>query len=372
MKVALVIFGALDARSGGFRYDLELVGALRRVDHAVEIVSQRWSSRYREQAATARAAGWIEETGAVDPDIVLIDELNHAATGAGLGALRRRLRDGVPIVAVVHHLRSDERFGRVRARLEERRFLRGCDAWLCNGNTTLRRVVQTAGTQRRNAVVPPGREEENRGGSPDAERRHPPEVSLLGGDGAPLRVLAVGSIEPRKNFHTLVRAIASVPTAHLAIVGSREVDRAYTRRLERQIARLGVGERVRLNGWLDTADLGLLYAKSDVFALTSYYEGFGIVYLEAMAHGLPVIATRRGGARDLVRDRVDGYLVDPRAPGAIAARVLELAGDAELRRELGAAAQKRALALPTWDRAMRNAVRFLVAVAERTTEEGVR
>lgn len=360
MTVVLVIFGALDRRSGGFRYDSELADALRRRGHRVRVVSQRWSPRYTEQLAQGRDRAWVDEVTSASPDLVLVDELNHASTAAGLPELRRRLGPSVPITAIVHHLRSDERPGRVRGRREERRFLRRCDAWLCNGITTLTRVTAVSRTIRSSAVVMPGRDDPRI--IPSAIRDSPSREGIESSESG-LRVLAVGTPEPRKNLDALIRAIAAVPAASLTVVGSLEVDPAYVRRLKRVIARLRVAHRVTLRGRVTDGELARCYRDHQVFALPSRYEGFGIVYLEAMERGLPVIATSRGGARDLVRHGVDGFLVDPRSSGAIAAAILALATDPNLRRRLGESARNRAVSLPTWSRAMDGAVCFLEAIA---------
>jgi len=349
VTIAFLVFGRLDRRSGGFRYDSELAEALRTRGHQVRVVSQRWSPRYREQLAQARDPGWIDHLRSVSPDLIVIDELNHASTAAGLSKLRRRIGSSVPIAAVVHHLKSDERSGRLRVRATERRFLRGCDAWLCNGNTTLHRVRRVSGTLRSSAVSMPGRD-------------GPLTVDREESDKSGLRVLTVGSLEPRKNVDTLIRAIASVPSASLSVVGSLDVDPAYVRRIQRQITRLGVSRRISLLGRVTDKDLDRLYREHHLFALPSRYEGFGIVYLEAMEQGLPVIATSRGGARDLVRHGVDGFLVDPGSPGAIAASILTCAGDPDMRRRLGDAARERARSFPSWPQAMRGAAMFLEAL----------
>lgn len=361
MNIALVIFGALDDRSGGFRYDRELVEALRRRGHEVSIVSQRRPSRYGEQLTQARESDWIDGVLAIDPGLVLIDELNHASTASGLPVLRNGLGGSVPIVAVVHHLRSDEGRGRLWSRRVERRFLRGCDGWLCNGTTTLGRVIRISGCMRHSAVVMPGRDE-----APSS--RVPSDVlkgssqDLRSGN---IRILTVGSIEPRKNIATLIRAVGSIPAARLTVVGSREVDPVYARRLDRIVTRLDVGDRVRFTGRVSPSELEQYYLESDLFALPSWYEGFGIVYLEAMNHGLPVIATRCGGARDLVRHGMEGYLVDPRSPGSIAAAILQFAGAEASRRGLTDAAVRRAQSFPIWERSMIGAVHFLEQVAMR-------
>ncbi len=355
MTTALVIFGKLNDRSGGFYYDSKLVEALHRAGHTVKVVSQPWRTTLREQRAIAKTSTWIEETAATNPDLVLIDELNHAATASGLTRLRGALASTTRLVAIVHHLRSDERFIGPRARATERRFLRSCDAWLCNGPTTLRRVRARASVPRAAGVAMPGRDS-----LPAA-----PTARISRGS---LRVLCVGSVEPRKNVETLLKAIAVVPAVTLSVAGSLETDPEYVKELRALCRRLDVLDRVRFLGRVDRDVLQQLYREHDVFALPSRYEGFGIVYLEAMSYGLPVIATRRGGARDLLRHGIEGYLVSPRTPRAAAEALRDLVAGGGLRRRLGDAAYRRAATLPSWEQSMSGAVRFLEQVVRRSGE----
>jgi glycosyltransferase involved in cell wall biosynthesis len=106
---------------------------------------------------------------------------------------------------------------------------------------------------------------------------------------------------------------------------------------------LGVSQRVRLRGKLSTAECRDVLRDADVFVLSSVAEGISNAVLEAMACGVPVVCTECGGMREAVRDGVEGYLVPPRDPDAMAARLRQLAEDEPLRRRMGAAARQRVL-----------------------------
>ena len=133
------------------------------------------------------------------------------------------------------------------------------------------------------------------------------------------------------------RVLAHVPDAELVIVGSGD-DRV---RLEALARRLGVHERVRFLGYLDREALHQRYAAASVFALPSRGEGFGIVYLEAMAHRLPCIGSSHDAAGDVIVEGVTGFLVPQDDPRVIADRVARLLTDEPLRRQMGEAGFRR-------------------------------
>lgn len=104
----------------------------------------------------------------------------------------------------------------------------------------------------------------------------------------------------------------------------------------------GVADRVRFVGWLDGADKARFIQRASVFCLPSRFEAFGIAVLEAMFHGVPVVATRVGGLVDLVDDGVTGCLVTPDDTGALADSLHDLVRNPALRERLGAAGRERA------------------------------
>ncbi|MBO0866973.1 MAG: glycosyltransferase family 4 protein, partial [Micromonosporaceae bacterium] len=157
-------------------------------------------------------------------------------------------------------------------------------------------------------------------------------------------VVCVSRLVPRKGQDTLIRALAAVlrrvPDAALLVVGGGP----YRDRLHRLAQQVGVAESVRFTGPVPWNELPAHYAAGDVYAMPCRtrvggldVEGFGIVYLEASASGLPVVAGDSGGAPDAVRDGQTGYIVDGRDPAAVAGRVAALLADRDLARRLGAA-----------------------------------
>jgi glycosyltransferase involved in cell wall biosynthesis len=151
-------------------------------------------------------------------------------------------------------------------------------------------------------------------------------------------IVAVGRLKAPKDFLTLVRALAKlVPDSFDAVIVGDGPDRTL---LEDEIARLDLAGRVRLAG--ERRDVPELLAAADVFALSSSSEGMPVSVLEAMAAGLPVVASRVGGVPEQVVDGETGLLVDAGDVEDLAEALARLVGDGELRRRLGAAGRARA------------------------------
>lgn len=154
------------------------------------------------------------------------------------------------------------------------------------------------------------------------------------GDGA--TILCVARQYPRKHVADLLRALPAVrravPRARAVIAGDGPEHAA----LLRLAAELGLGGAVTFTGALADADLERLYRQADIFCLPSVQEGFGIVFLEAMACGLPVVATRSAAIPEVVPDRQAGVLVPPSDAAALAHALVELLARPRLRATYGA------------------------------------
>jgi glycosyltransferase involved in cell wall biosynthesis len=150
-------------------------------------------------------------------------------------------------------------------------------------------------------------------------------------------------------------------TATLHLVGDDRGDPGYAGQIRRRLAKGDLRSRVVVHGSLPPPTLAGLYQGADVLVLPSLREAYGAVCAEAMTAGLPVIASRTDNLPYLVRDGIDGMLVDPGDAGMLASAVKKLAEDPELRRRLGSSARQRALTLPTWEE---SANRFFAEVSQ--------
>jgi glycosyltransferase involved in cell wall biosynthesis len=153
-------------------------------------------------------------------------------------------------------------------------------------------------------------------------------------------ILFIGLICHRKGTYDLVRAlpaiIKEVPEARLVAAGPGEIE--AVRRCAREV---GVEDRVLLPGSVSGFDKLRLFEEAALHVLPSYYEGVPFSILEAMAAGLPVIATSVGGIPDVLRDGEEGYLVPPGSLSELSRRIIELLNNRELRERMGENAQRR-------------------------------
>ena len=156
----------------------------------------------------------------------------------------------------------------------------------------------------------------------------------IGGDD-PI-ILFVGRIERLKGIDILVRAAAQLEGGfQLVIIGGDRKDASRKGELVDLSRELGISERVHFLDAVPHDQLPLYYSAADVCVVPSYYESFGLVAVEAMACGIPVIASRVGGLKDTVQDGRTGYLVPWHCPEPFAERLELLLSNEPLRRSLG-------------------------------------
>jgi D-inositol-3-phosphate glycosyltransferase len=168
------------------------------------------------------------------------------------------------------------------------------------------------------------------------------------------RIVVVSRMVERKGIGTAISALARVPGAELVVAGGPPAaqlgDDAEARRLTALARAEGVADRVDLRGRVERDRLPRLLRSADAVACVPWYEPFGIVPLEAMACGRPVVASTVGGLIDTVVDGVTGLHVPPRRPDRVADALRRLLDDGALRRSLGEAGVRRARSRYAWDR----------------------
>ncbi|MGV9347669.1 glycosyltransferase family 4 protein [Streptomyces spiralis] len=291
-----------------------------------------------------------------DGSVVLLDGLVACGVPEIVVPEAERLR-----LAVLVHLPLGDETGlepAVAAELDarERQVLRAVPAVVATSDWAVRRLVSHHG------LVP--------------DRVH---VAAPGADIAPLapgtdgvsRLLCVAAVTPRKGQHRLVEALAAVTDLPWSCecVGALTQDPAYVARLRDLIAGHGLQDRFRLVGPRAGADLDARYAAADLMVLASYAETYGMAVTEALARGIPVLATDVGGVPEAVGRAPDGgvpgILVPPEDPLALAAELRGWFGEADVRRRLKAAARGRRAALDGWA----TTARSLAGVLARLPEE---
>jgi len=152
--------------------------------------------------------------------------------------------------------------------------------------------------------------------------------------------ISVGRLVPIKGFVDLIRAVRLVVDAGYPIVLLLLGEGELREDLEAEARRLGIEKNIRFLGWRD--DVPELMDAADAFVLASHNEGLGLVLVEAMSKGLPVVATRVGGIPDVVQDGATGHLVPPESPNALSQAMLKLIEDPWERKRMGEAGRRRA------------------------------
>jgi len=142
--------------------------------------------------------------------------------------------------------------------------------------------------------------------------------------GSPMRLIAVGAIDPRKNIHMVLRSLQFLRFPfHLDVVGHKQSDSYYSA-LMGVIERAGIESKCTFHGFLEKDRLDDLLIRSDAFILVSEMEGYGMAYAEAMKFGLPIIGSNRGALPELVVNNENGFLCEPNDPESISEAISQL------------------------------------------------
>jgi glycosyltransferase involved in cell wall biosynthesis len=287
-------------------------------------------------------ARWIEDP----PDIV---HSHFWMSGHAALAAARPL--GIPVVHTYHALGIVKRREQgaadtsppERLRIEER-ILDTADHIVATATDEVFELRRLGGDTRRITVVPCGVDIGAFGPTGASEERRP----------GLQRVLAVGRLVARKGMGNAIEALAELDGVELVIAGGPPADELprdlAAQRLRQLAERRGVADRLDLRGRVARADLPALIRSADLVACIPWYEPFGIVPLEAMACGRPVVASAVGGLKDTVVGGRTGLHVPPRDPAAAAQAMATLLGDEALRRRLGEAGVLRARTVYRWSR----------------------
>jgi glycosyltransferase involved in cell wall biosynthesis len=176
----------------------------------------------------------------------------------------------------------------------------------------------------------------------------------------PVQLLSVGSVIPRKAFHILVEALHALKSLSwtLTIAGDVTRDANAFARLQEVMRRCAMQDRIHILGAVSDVELQKLYSTSDVFVLASLYEGYGMVFAEAMANGLPIVATTGGAIADTVPKKA-GLLVEPGNVASLSHAIGVLIEDDAHRLRLAAGARLAAAEQPTWKASVQKFDRLL-------------
>jgi glycosyltransferase involved in cell wall biosynthesis len=341
-RLTLLLPGDPDTPTGGYLYDRRMVHGLRTLGWQVELV--RLDGSFPDPTAAALAGAERALAALPDGALALVDGLAFGAMPREAAAHAARLR----LVALVHHpLAHETGLDPARAqalRDSEAAALATAHAVVATSpETAARLVAEFAVEPARLAVVEPGTD---RPGLPDAAGTRAPHTPV----DAPLQLLCVATLVPRKGHELLLQALAGLgPQARFRLDchGSTTRDPAHAARVVALAARLGLAHAVQFHGECPAAALETAYAAADLFVSPAWYEGYGMAVAEAVARGLPVVATTVGAAPRVVGDEA-GLLVPPGDVGALGAALRRVLDDPALCARLADGARRRAGALPDW------------------------
>ncbi len=354
MKIGLIIYGSLYTVSGGYLYDRMLVEHLRSQGDSVEIISLPWRNYCRHLADNFHSTV-LDAVAHKSFDLLLQDELNHPS----LIRFNQRLQQhkSYPIVSIVHHLRSDEAhppWQNAIYRAVEQRYLATVDGFIFNSQSTRENTFALLNEQRPSVVCPPAADHVFKKEKllPSSEKPR---------DEGPFKLLFLGNVIARKGILVLLEALQKLRNIdwRLTIAGDLTVDPKVVRKARQLADASGMMQRISWLGKVPGDEIQTLYRSHDLFVLPSFFEGFGIVYLEAMGAGLPVIASAAGGAGDFVRHGENGFLLPPGDSEMLCQFMRSLAVDRELQRRMSLAARETYRKQPGWENSMGNARDFL-------------
>ena len=346
LDLALALPGALETLTGGSFYDRRLVESLRGAGHAVAVVTLPEGFPDPGAAVMAQAVAQLEAQPA--GRVVIVD-------GLAFGALPTAAVAGIaaPLVAMVHHPLAMEpglKGGVAEAlwRRERDNLALARHVLVPSGHVAGLLAARYGVPRERITVLEPG-----------VDR---PAV-LETAKAVPPLILSVGLLDPRKGHDVLIAALERLGDLDWrAVIAGTPRDAAHVAALRGQVATSPMRGRIRLAGRVSMEERDQLYAQASVFALATRYEGYGIVFNEALLAGLPIVSCEVGAVLGTVPSGA-GLLVPPDDPAAFAAALRAVLTEDARRVAMAEAARRAGAALPGWETVARRAVEVLAQVA---------
>ncbi len=329
-SIYFVFPGQLDTPTGGYHYDRRLIQELQQQGIGVELISLSDRFPFPDDQALEQARMAFESMP--DNAVVIADGLAFGVLDELAESQAQRLR----IIALCHHPLAYESgldpTEQQQFQISEQRALQAARAVLVTSDFTRKALIsEFSMSPNRVVVARPGTE--------------PSSFALCDGD--PLRLLTVASLIPRKAHDVLINALASITDLpwQARFVGGRDFDPAWSDALQQQVNRLQLQDRIHFVSARD--EIEAEFQNADLFVLPSRFEGYGMVFAEALAAGLPVIAARAGAVPDVVPESA-GLLVPPDDIDALAEALHKLLTHEDVRRQLQAGARNTGACLPDW------------------------
>jgi glycosyltransferase involved in cell wall biosynthesis len=355
MRLAFITVGDARRHTGGYLYHARVFAGLRSQGFVIDEISAS-AAPLEDQLIVAASFG-----ATFDPrpyDAVVIDALARGVCGAWI----ERWRVLHPVVVLVHQLPSVAEADRTQIEHEQKLEapLLGADRLIAVSQHGREILLERGVPAQRIAVVSPGFDRLPVASAQVLHQRLPTE---------PLQALCVAQWIARKGLTTLLNAWQQLAPANavLELIGETDADPEYAAQVEALLAMIPA-ERVIVRGPVADDALQQAYRSADLFVLPSRFEGYGMVYAEALAHGLPIVACNVGPVPALITSQA-GVFVPPDDPHALAQALDRLLHDPSLRDRLASGARHRAAALPRWADTTR---RFAQVITEAISGSGCR
>ncbi len=331
-RATFAIPGSLDALTGGYIYEKEVLFGLRRLGWTMEYLPLPGSfpNPTPKDIASTEAA-----LASIDPEAPVL--LDGFLSGAMPSKAFSRMR--APGVAITHHpLAYETGLSAARAgylkEVEQTNLARMAHVIVPSPHTA--RILETdyGVDEKRITIAAPG---------------VPRPTTTYEGTAQAPEILVVGQLVPRKGHETLIKALAAIADLdwRASIIGPAS-DEEHALHLSQLVSECELTERLTIVGTLPPDQLEKRYAQASVFALATLYEGYGMVFAEAMTHGLPIVSCMVGAVPDTVPSDA-GVLVAPGDVPAFASALRQILTDQTFREGLAQASSAHGERLPTWD-----------------------
>jgi len=324
--------GDIETRTGGTIYDKKVMAELRAAGRTVAHLQCPSSFPFPSPDDLATVTASL--AACPDGALVLIDGLAFGVLPGPAAAEAERLR----LVALVHHPLALEsglpRDTADRLATSEREALRHVRAVIVTSEMTAATLARDYGVAREAITV----------ATPGIDR---PDAAWVPPANPVPKLVAVGTVTPRKGYDVLVDGLAKIADLdwHCIVAGSLERDPETADAVRRQIGHHGLAGRIDLIG--EIPDPTPLYETADIFVLPSRYEGYGMAIAEALAYGIPVVATRVGAIPEVVPESA-GVLVPPDDSAALADSLCRLIENLDVRRHYADGARAASRSFARW------------------------
>jgi len=342
-----VIPGNINTLTGGYGYDRRLLAGLRA--RGLDITHLALPAGFPAPDTHARAAAASLLSSLPDSSVVVVDGLAFGVLDAEMAPHATRLR----FIALCHHPLALETgisaADSERMHLQEQGALAHSRAIVVTSPETQRILCEQFGQQREHITVAvPGTD------------RH----GFAACTGDPPLLLSVATLTRRKAHDVLIGALSALRDLpwQARFVGGGEFDPAWAAHLKALVVQHGLQQRITFVGALQ--DLREEYQQADLFVLPSLFEGYGMVFAEALATGLPIVAASAGAVPGVVPASA-GILVEPGSIDALQSALQRVLINAALRRELQQGARTAAAILPTWEAAARTVHEVIIKVSRQ-------